>query len=213
MSHAHAGAGSHGHAGHGAAEGGGANPWNENVEAVARSVDRRLPTEVAFGMADPVTIEAAVRRLEARGVQEIAVVPLFVSSHSPIIGNSRYILRLQPALARTTRLRHLDQVSSPARFRFADAMDAHPLVSEILLERARAQAARPGQATVVLIAHGPNDEEENRLVPVLLSAGGVEAEVENDLRGLRHRFAAPLMPHPNVARWVEAQANALLAQR
>jgi sirohydrochlorin cobaltochelatase len=275
-SHVMPAAGAHapeGHAGHAKAAHGhqaGASVWNGNVEEVARTLARRYPTEVAFGMADPRSIQDAVQRLEALGVREIAVVPLFVSSHSPIIGNSRYILRLQPELARTTRLRHLDRVDSSAHFRFAPAMDAHPLVSEILLERATALVQRPAQATIVLIAHGPNDEEENRLwlrdmeaharflrerggfravrvlthrndadaavkaaaretfrqevasasrggevivVPLLLSAGGIESEVENDLRGLSYRFAQPLMPHPNVARWAQAQAEDLLARR
>jgi sirohydrochlorin ferrochelatase len=244
--------------------------WNRNVEEVARELGRRFPTEVAFGMADPQSIQAAAQRLEAQGVQDIAVVPLFVSSHSPIIGNSRYILRLQPELAKTTRLRHLDRVNSTAQFRFASAMDGHAFISEILLDRARALAGSPAQATVVLVAHGPNDEEENRLwlqdmqsharflrqrggfrevkalthrndapapvkaaaraafrkavadaarqgevivVPLLLSAGGIEREVEGDLRGLTYRFARPLMPHPNIARWAEAQAEALLGLR
>lgn len=241
--------------------------WNANVEQLARSLDARRPTEVAFGMADPQTIQAAVDRLERRGVTRIAVVPLFVSSHSPIIGNFRYILGLQPALARTTRLRHLDRVSGAAEFRFAGAMDAHPLVSEILLERALAVSADPSATTVILIAHGPNDDEENQLwlrdmeahsrflrerggfrdvavltlrsdapaavkaeargvfrqrvaeaarsgavvvVPLLLSAGGIEAEVEADLAGLTYRFAEPLMPHPNIDRWVQEQTAALL---
>lgn len=262
-SHAH-----HGH-GHGHEHGSARNVWNDNVEDVARALDERRPTEVAFGMADPQSIQAAVDRLEARGVSEIAVIPLFVSSHSPIIGNFRYILGLQPTLAKTTQLRHLDRVSSAATFRFAGAMDAHPLVSEILLERARAVTDDPAKTSVVLIAHGPNDEGENRLwlrdmqvhadvlrerggyrsvevlthrndappqvkaearaafrervaeagrtgttvvVPVLLSAGGIEAQFEADLEGLEYRFAQPLMPHANIGRWVEAQARALLAK-
>ncbi len=253
------------HAGHG--QHAPVGVWNQNVEQLARSLDARRPTEVAFGMADPVAIQAAVNRLERRGISRVAVVPLFVSSHSPIIGNFRYILGLQPTLARTTRLRHLDRVSSAAEFRFAGAMDAHPLISEILLERALAATADPSATTVVLIAHGPNDDEENRLwlrdmnahsrflrerggfrdvtvlthrndaptavkaearaafrqrvaeaaragtavvVPLLLSAGGIEAEVEADLNGLAYRFAQPLMPHPTLERWVEAQAAALL---
>lgn len=260
---AHAATGHGHHTAHGSV-------WNRNVEEVARTLSQRFPTEVAFGMADPLSIRAAVQRLEANGVRDIAVVPLFVSSQSPIIGNSRYILRLQPELARTTRLRHLERVSSSATFRFASAMDSHPLISEILLERAQALAQRPHETTVVVIAHGPNDDEENRLwlrdmdaharflreqggfrevkvlthrndapapvkaaarqafrqevvsagrhgtaivVPLLLSAGGVEAEVENDLRGLSYHFAQPLMPHPNVTRWVEAQVEALLGRR
>jgi sirohydrochlorin ferrochelatase len=256
--------GSHAHHGHG--HHAPASVWNANVEDLARSLDTRRPTEVAFGMADSQAIQAAVDRLESRGVKEIAVIPLFISSHSPIIGNSRYILGLQPELAKTTRLRHLDRVSSAAEFRFAGAIDAHPLVSEILLERARAVTDDPAATRVVLIAHGPNDEDENRLwlrdmeahgrflrerggfpavdvlthrndapapvkaearaafrqrvadagrtgtvvvVPVLLSAGGIEAQLQADLEGLAYRFAQPLMPHPNIERWVEAQVAAL----
>jgi sirohydrochlorin ferrochelatase len=258
--------GAHGHDGHAHAGQAAANPWNDNVEQVARDLDRHLPTEVAFGMADPETIQQAANRLERRGVEDIAVVPLFVSSYSPIIGNSRYILGLQPELAKTTRLKHLDRITSHARFHFADAMDAHPLISEILLERARAVADDPARAHIILIAHGPNDDGENRLwlrdmevharylrehggfqsvavlthrndappevkdaaraelrrqvaeagkdglavvVPVLLSAGGIEAEVQGDLEGLDYRFAQPLMPHPNIGRWAETMADGL----
>lgn len=254
------------HGAHGAQAG--PNIWNDNVEQMARQLDARMPTEVAFGMADPETMQAAVDRLQQRGVNDIAVVPLFVSSHSPIIGNSRYILGLQPELAKTSMLRELERVRSDARFRFAGAMDAHPLVSEILLERALAASADPADTSVILIAHGPNDEEENRLwlrdmethaaflrehggfravvflthrndappdvkgaartelrrlvaeadeggtavvVPVLLSAGGIEAQIEADLADLPHRFARPLMPHPNIERWVETRAAELLS--
>lgn len=245
-----------------------ANPWNDNVEQLARDLDRHLPTEVAFGMADPESIQQAVERLEGRSAEDIAVVPLFVSSHSPIIGNSRYILGLQPELARTTNLKHLDRVVSTAHFRFSGAMDAHPLISEILLERARAVTSDPARTHVILIAHGPNDDGENRLwlrdmeiharylrehggfrdvsvlthrndappavktearkafrqqvtqagqqgfavvVPVLLSAGGIEREVQADLDGLDFRFAQPLMPHPNIGRWAETMALELFS--
>lgn len=257
--------GSHAHSGH--SRHASASIWNANVEDLARRLDGRRPTEVAFGMADPESIQAAVDRLQRRGVEEIAVIPLFVSSHSPIIGNFRYILGLQPELARTTRLRHLNRIHSTAGLRFAGGMDAHPLISEIVLERARAVTEDPSRTDVVLIAHGPNDDDENRrwlrdmevharflrehgafrrvivlthrndappavkaaarrqfrqhvadaghegavaVVPLLLSAGGIEAEVEADLGGLAYRFAEPLMPHPNVERWVEVKADELL---
>ena len=155
--------GAHAHSGH--AQHAPASVWNTNVEQLVHRIDRQRPTEVAFGMADPQSIQAAVDRLERRGVKEIAVVPLFVASHSPIIGNFRYILGLQPEPAKTTRLRQLDRVSSAAKFHFGGAMDAHPLVSEILLERALAVTDERSTTSVVLIAHGPNDEEENRLWP------------------------------------------------
>jgi sirohydrochlorin ferrochelatase len=257
------------HGAHGAHDHGGGNPWNDNVERLAREVDQQYPTEVAFGMADPASIQAAVDRLDERGIRDIAVVPLFVSSHSPIIGNFKYILGLQPGLAKTTSLTHLDRIHSTARFRFAEAMDAHPLISQILLERALAATTDPARTHVVLIAHGPNDEAENRLwlrdmeahgrflrerggfagvstlthrndasariraearadfrrqveeagrkgtvvvVPLLLSKGGIEQSVQADLDGLAYRFTEPLMPHPTIARWVEATAASLFTE-
>ena len=240
------------------------NPWNQNVEKLAATLNQSTPTEVAFGMAEPESIQEAVDRLTARGVTDIVAVPLFVSSHSPIIENFQYILGLRPNLATKTSLKHLDRVKSTARFRFTGALDSSPLVSQILLERAKGLTQSPEKTTVVLIAHGPNDEEDNRLwlkdmsahadylrtkggfrsaafltmrddaegpvknaaiagfrkrvedgskvgpvvvVPVLLSEGGIEEEVEGELKGLKYAFAKPLMPHANFVLWVKEQQN------
>jgi sirohydrochlorin ferrochelatase len=239
--------------------------WDANVEAIAQDLNKSHPTEVAFGMAETGAIQAAVDRLEARGVTTIVAVPLFISSHSPIIGNFRYILGLQQTLGAHTDLKRLPRVRSKAKFKFAEALDADFLVSEILYDRAMALTSEPAKANVVIIAHGPNDDEDNKLwladmekhaaylksrgfrsvevlthrndadestkdaarqafrerverasqdgltvvVPLLLSEGGVEKEVEGDLSGLQYRFGKPLAPHPNLAAWVEAKFAAL----
>jgi sirohydrochlorin ferrochelatase len=260
--------GTHSAGGHGAGHEGHAapNPWNDNVEQVVKAVRSKHPAEVAFGMAEGPAIQAAVARLEKQGVTRIAAVPLFVSSHSPIIGNTRYILGLQERLAKHTSLTSLPRAQMKAKVAMSSALDAHPLVSEILLDRARAHTKNAAETAVVLIAHGPNAEEENRLwlkemaahadylrtkggyaaveylthrndaspevkakareefrarvsqngktktvvvVPLLMSAGGIEGQVEGDLGGLPHSFAGPLLPHPNIARWVEEQAEEL----
>jgi hypothetical protein len=132
-----------------------ANPWHANVEDIVRQLDKAQPTDVAFGMADPATIQAAVTRLEARGVTAIAAIPLFVSSHSPIIGNSRYILGVQSTLARNTQLKSLPRVNSKAAFTVSGAMDAHPLISEILADRAR---RKPGPRENQCRHHRPRSQ-------------------------------------------------------
>ena len=238
--------------------------WNQNVNAVARGINASIPVEVAFGMAETPAIQAAITKLEARGVTEITAIPLFISSHSPIIGNFKYILGLSPTLAATTSLKHLDKANTKAKVTMTSAMDAHPIVSEILLDRALANAqGKPATTTVVLIAHGPNDDGENKLwvkdlethaaflkqrggfrdvkgmtrrddadpnvkaralaefralvqagidngqvvvVPVVLSEGGIEGGLKQDLQGLNFTFAKPLLPDPKVADWVKKQA-------
>jgi sirohydrochlorin ferrochelatase len=244
------------------------NPWQDNVTDIARVLNETQPTEVAFGMADPAAIQDAVDRLESRGVRTIVAVPLFISSHSPIIGNFRYILGLQNQLGTRTSLKKLDRIKSKAKFLFSPALDADPLVSDILFDRAKAATRdAPSMTNLVIIAHGPNDEEDNKLwlanmekhaaylrgkgfrlvevlthrndasleiksearrafrarveaagrvgttvvLPLLLSEGGIEREVEGDLDGLKFVFAKPLAPHPNLARWVSAQFQASIS--
>src|SRR5688572_11803709 len=74
---------------------GGQPEWNERVLDVARQVDARQPTEVAFGMASRASIQTAVDRLTARGVTSIVAVPLFVSSHSSVITATEFLLGLR----------------------------------------------------------------------------------------------------------------------
>ena len=77
------------------AHGGSAQEWNEEVRHVADQVDLTVPTEVAFGMATKSTMQVGINRLVARGVTEIVVVPLFVSSHSSVIDSTAYLLGLR----------------------------------------------------------------------------------------------------------------------
>lgn len=245
-----------------------ANPWHDNIDDIARALNAaKIPTEVAFGMAETPALQDAVDRLQKRGVTRIAAIPLFISSHSPIIGNFRYILGLQDKPAGRTALKNIPRVKSTAKFVMCDALDADPLVSEILFDRAKAISKDPAKTNVVVIAHGPNDEEDNRMwlkdmekhaaflkqkgfrtvevlthrndapkevkaaakaafrarvevagrdgetvvVPLLMSAGGIEKEVEGDLEGLKFTFGKPLAPHANLQRWVEARFQDLTA--
>lgn len=138
--------------------------WNASVLEAVKPLKQKYPLEVAFGMADPETIKEAVHTLEEKGVSDAIVIPLFISSHSPIIGNSRYILGLQEKLPDTTDVKSLPRVESKVRFRMTEALDDSILVAEILLERANELSTDPTtKETVILVGHGPNDEKENRL--------------------------------------------------
>lgn len=165
---------------------GGSGPWNERVLAVATVVNQTYPTEVAFGMASRATIQTAVDRLAARGVSRIVAVPLFVSSHSSVITSTEYLLGLRaeaPAdLAVFAKMSHAahgpppgDRASlhaptpdaaSPVHnvvpIRLAPAFDRHPLIGQIVAERARSISSAPATEAVILVAHGPVPEDDNR---------------------------------------------------
>jgi len=163
---------------------GGKNDWNEEVDKLASEVDKTLPVEVAFGMANKRSIQDAINRLVKRGVQEIVGVPLFVSSHSTVVTATQYLLGLRPdapaELAAYAKMVHdhsapsgteseqthsdpTTPVESPVPIRMTAALDRHPLVAEVLLSRAQSISQDPSHEAVVVVAHGPVSDEENAL--------------------------------------------------
>ena len=164
---------------------GGSKAWNDEVSALAAKVDATLPTEVAFGMATRAAIQGAVDRLAARGVTRITAVPLFISSHSSVITSTEYLLGVRaeapPELAIFARMKHgsggghdehaahaapadpTSRVNLPMPVRMTTALDADTAVSEVLVTRAREISRDPSRESVVLVAHGPVRDEENRL--------------------------------------------------
>lgn len=164
---------------------GGSAEWNSRVRDLAAKVDQTRPTEVAFGMATRANIQSAIDRLVARGVTEIVAVPLFVSSWSSVITATEYLLGLRAeapaALAAYAKMNHAEAkthgtnghdghaatggttpVTSPVPIRMTAALNDHPIVAEILATRARSIGQEPTKEAVVLVAHGPNEEEDNR---------------------------------------------------
>lgn len=118
-------------------------------------------------------------------MKQIVAVPLFVSSHSRVIESIRYLLGLRPEVPSelmdfTMNHDHGDAgkvagqgakdqdlksrpVSCAVPISMSAALDRHPVLANILLDRAATISRRPAQELVVLIAHGPNDDKENAL--------------------------------------------------
>lgn len=162
---------------------GGSAEWNARVTALVAEVDKRKPAEVAFGMATRANIQDAVDRLVARGVTEIVAVPLFVSSWSTVVTSTEYLLgqraEAPAALASYAKMTHgssasaghdghhtavdgTTPITSPVPIRMTPALNDHPIVAEILASRARAISQRPADEAVVIVAHGPNEDADNR---------------------------------------------------
>jgi sirohydrochlorin ferrochelatase len=159
---------------------GGASRWNANVTELAAAIDRDIPTEVAFGMAQRGAIQSAIDRLEERGVGRIVAVPLFVSSHSTVITSTEYLLGLRdvapPALERFARMSHghgahahqesvdpdgTKPVTASVPITMTEALNDHPVVADILATRAGSLSESPDDEVVIVVAHGPVADDEN----------------------------------------------------
>ncbi|MGH9159695.1 MAG: TonB-dependent receptor domain-containing protein [Vicinamibacteraceae bacterium] len=135
--------------------------WNARVHAVIEQVRRTVPAEPAFLMGIPdQTPQQAYDKLVASGVKQVVVVPLFVSSFSAHAEQVKFIGGLRDDYPHAEHMK-LTQISGPAAIAgVAGAMDDHPVVADILADRARALSRDPANEALVIVAHGPNADDD-----------------------------------------------------
>jgi sirohydrochlorin ferrochelatase len=164
---------------------GGNNRWNGLVRKAVTHARLEVPVQVVFGMGmheeEGRAFQDAVNRLQRKGVERLAVVPLLVSSHSEVFRQYEYLFRLR-AEGEWNDIKPL-QVQVPVVM--GPALDEDPVVADILVERALALSRAPAEETVILVAHGPvSDADAARWLEVM---GRVGEEVKQ-----RGAFAAVL---------------------
>lgn len=141
---------------------GGSPEWNAHVRRAIEPLQQEMPVAVAFGMANPMTLAAAVDSLEALGVDEILVVRLFLSGDS-FLEETGYILGLhdrRPKGGMHAEHMHALALDAPVRVSREGLLDASE-VGGIVRERALALSRNPAAESVLLIAHGAASDEEN----------------------------------------------------
>jgi len=168
---------------------GGGTTWNNMVKQAAEPLNDQFPVEYAWGMANFVSLQKAVKALEEKNVESIIVIPLFISKHSPIFRQAEFLLGLRNELAdqpmpvmhnkdefaemagielNDSHFMHnmifpptLNQIDINTPVQFTNTLDDHPIVADILRRRILKLSKDPARETVVLAAHGPNGEEDN----------------------------------------------------
>lgn len=147
--------------------------WNEVVQQAVAEVNLPYPVELGFlEFAEP-DIHAAVAALEARGVDKIITVPLFVSSYSNHIEEIKYVLGLRPDLPEAEEAsgghpggggdgaeeEELTPVDTEAEIVLTPALDDHVMVAGILADRLQTISENPGEEIAVLVGHGSDTGE------------------------------------------------------
>ncbi len=131
--------------------------YNEKMRRTVRPLAEAYKLEFAMSMADPLLIQQAVDRLEARGARHIILLRV-VSMKRSFRDKSRYILGLDDTyLHQTTR--PPDRVRSAAVFHTAGGVEDDSLFAAVLLERALSISREPSKEVVILVAHGLGDDE------------------------------------------------------
>lgn len=135
--------------------------WNNRVLRIVEQVEWRGPVGVAFLMSAPEghALDEVLRKLDSSGAARIVVLPLMVSSCGEHYEEIRYYVgdrKEKPEHA------HHAPFETRAQLILTPAMDEHAVISKILTEQARAMSKKAANESLVLVAHGPNDEGFNR---------------------------------------------------
>ncbi len=154
---------------------GGSEEWNQAVQEAVAPLSRYCPTEVAFGMAEPATLQEAVNNLEAAGSRRIAVVRLFTYPNS-FRYQTEFLLGLRndPPKEFVSHAHHSDHhhestaltpIERQAELVLSTSgLADSPLMSEILVDRVSNLSTDPANESVLLLGHGTGDDKENRQI-------------------------------------------------
>ncbi|MDU0205802.1 sirohydrochlorin chelatase [Paenibacillus sp. MAH-36] len=100
-------------------------------------------------------IQDGIYSLEAQGVTDIIVVPLFVSSGSTHIDEISYALGvIEEPLLETD----MEPFEIKARIHFTSPIDDDPVIAEIMYAKIKELSEAPKQEIVLLIGHGSQEE-------------------------------------------------------
>ncbi|MEE9167345.1 MAG: hypothetical protein V3U24_07800 [Candidatus Neomarinimicrobiota bacterium] len=161
---------------------GGSEEWNAAVREAVLPLRTVWPVAIAFGMADPSSLQTAVDELEEQQVDRIVVVRMFLSGKS-FLHQTEYLLGFRPDPPETFT-RHgtaMENMSSnvyslnghhpppsPIQSRaqielIQEGLLDSPVCGTILAERLSALSRVPEEESVLILAHGPGDDEDNDL--------------------------------------------------
>jgi hypothetical protein len=136
------------------------------------------PTALAIGMSMMTSahIQLGLDDLTAAGARDIAVIPVVSTRHNTLMRQWDYIFgrRDEPEYGRVPR------VSSSARLHIAAPADDHPLVGEILIDYAAEISVNPANEEVIIVGHGPVDEDDNRSQIALMENLAAMVAASND---------------------------------
>ncbi|MFC5452196.1 sirohydrochlorin chelatase [Paenibacillus aestuarii] len=131
--------------------------WVQLVEEAVAAV--KLPADIPIfssylELVAGKLIQDGIDSLEAQGVTDIVVIPLFVSSGSTHVDEISYALGVieQPRLETD-----LERFEIQARIHMASPIDDDPVIADILYDKMKDLSVDPSREIVLLIGHGSKE--------------------------------------------------------
>src|SRR3989338_434167 len=134
--------------------------WDQQIIDAVEPIKQEYDVELVLGL-EPEKIQEGINKLQSRYNDKILIIPLYVSTHSPVVRKLEYYLGIEPVPAeRAVEIKPLD---IKAEIHMAHATEHDPLIAEVVYERAMEISRNPANETVILVAHGPTTKESETL--------------------------------------------------
>jgi sirohydrochlorin ferrochelatase len=134
------------------------NPSGDAGEAPL--INAGLPVTVVSSFLEIVEgrlIQDGIDRLEAEGVTDLYVLPLFVSSGSTHVDDIAQAFGQPPVSAERPGELERFRLSGGTRVHFGAPIDDDPVIAELLLSNIQELSESPSRESLLLIAHGSSD--------------------------------------------------------
>jgi len=161
-------------------------PYNDGIIAAMPDIVEDYLTAFAFGMASPMTIRQAVRKLEAEGVRHAVFLRLFAREDT-FRDPADYIVGLRPEPPAHGHGGTPERVRTPIRFISTGGYQPDPLIAEILTDRILEVSRNPAEESVLLLSHGTRSDRSNAaaLAVVEDNIADMKAALDEPFRAIR----------------------------
>ena len=141
---------------------GATKPYNDAVEKTIDPLKIKYKVEMAYGMGDDIAIQNAVSRLEKQGVKRIVFVRMYPTSDQ-LKEKTDYILGLSDRIPEQWDGLIPRQIRASAIINTFGGYEEDKLIAGIFLDRIKEISEKPEEETIILLAHGVRDDEEEIL--------------------------------------------------
>ncbi|WP_301628112.1 sirohydrochlorin chelatase [Paenibacillus apis] len=130
--------------------------WAELVDGTVSELMELLPEGISVEAVfldnqEGRLIQDGIDRLEAQGITEIIVIPLFVSSGSTHIDEITYALGIKNTPEKET---DMERLRISARVFLGVPVHDDPLIAELVWDKVKGLSKRPEREALVLVGHG-----------------------------------------------------------
>ena len=141
---------------------GATKPYNDAVEKTIEPLKKKYKVEMAYGMGDAISLQTAVSKLEDKGVKRIIFVRMYPTSDQ-LKEKTDYILGLSDKIPEQWDGLNPPQIRTSAIISTFGGYEEDPLIAGIFLERIQEISKKPTDETIILLAHGAQDDHAEKL--------------------------------------------------